>query len=200
MTGPLERRAVDIARLADERWDLLVVGGGIVGAGALLDAASRGLKVALVEQDDIAAGTSSRSSRLIHGGLRYLQQGEVGLVREALAERARLLRLAPHLVRMESFLFPIYGPRFVKRAFYEIGLTAYDLLGSTASAGRHRHLGLDETLAYAPNLVRRTCGARCSTTTRWRTTRGSRSRSWARPSPAHRVRPSPSRVSGHSAP
>jgi glycerol-3-phosphate dehydrogenase len=76
------------------------------------------------------------------------------LVREALAERARLLRLAPHLVHMEAFLFPIYGPRAVKRAFYEIGLTAYDLLGSTASAGRHRHLGIDETLAYAPNLVR----------------------------------------------
>jgi glycerol-3-phosphate dehydrogenase len=130
------------------------VGGGIVGAGALLDAASRGLKVALVEQDDIAAGTSSRSSRLIHGGLRYLQQGQVGLVREALAERAHFVRLAPHLVRMEAFLFPIYGPRLVKRAFYEIGLTAYDLLGSTASAGRHRHLGLDETLAYATNLVR----------------------------------------------
>jgi glycerol-3-phosphate dehydrogenase len=154
VTGPLERRAADLARLADERWDLLIVGGGIVGAGALLDAVSRGLKVALIEQDDIASGTSSRSSRLIHGGLRYLQQGEVGLVREALGERARLLRLAPHLVRMETFLFPIYGPRLVKRAFYEIGLTAYDVLGSTASAGRHLHLGLEETLAYAPNLVR----------------------------------------------
>ncbi len=155
MTGPIERRAADLARLADERWDLLIVGGGIVGAGALLDAASRGLKVVLIEQDDIAAGTSSRSSRLIHGGLRYLQQGQVGLVREALAERARLIRLAPHLVRMEAFLFPIYGPRVVKRAFYEIGLTAYDLLGSTASAGRHRHLGLADTLDYAPDLVRK---------------------------------------------
>ena len=97
MTGPLERRAVDIARLADERWDLLVVGGGIIGAGSLLDAVSRGLRVALVEQDDIAGGTSSRSSRLIHGGLRYLQQGEVGLVRESLAERAQLMQLAPVL-------------------------------------------------------------------------------------------------------
>ncbi len=155
MAGPIARRAADLARLADERWDLLIVGGGIVGAGALLDAASRGLKVALVEQDDIAAGTSSRSSRLIHGGLRYLQQGHVGLVREALAERARLMTLAPHLVRMEAFLFPIYGPRALKRAFYEIGLTAYDLLGSTASAGRHQHLGLADTLAYAPNLVRK---------------------------------------------
>ncbi len=155
MADPLARRTTDLARLADERWDLLIVGGGIVGAGALLDAVSRGMKVALVEQDDIASGTSSRSSRLIHGGLRYLQQGEVGLVREALAERARLLRLAPHLVRLEAFLFPIYGPRGITRAFYEAGLTAYDLLGSAASAGRHRHLGVDETLAYAPNLVRR---------------------------------------------
>src|SRR5512134_2065743 len=98
------RRAADLGRLADERWDLLVVGGGIVGAGAMLDAVSRGLKVALVEQDDLGSGTSSRSSRLIHGGLRYLQQGRVGLVREALHERARLLRLAPHLVRLEPFL------------------------------------------------------------------------------------------------
>ena len=154
MTTPLERRAADLARLADERWDLLVVGGGIVGAGALLDAASRGLRVALVEQDDIAAGTSSRSSRLIHGGLRYLQQGQVGLVREALAERARLLRLAPHLVRLEAFLFPIYGPPGLKRAIYEIGLTGYDVLGSRKSAGRHRHLGTDEAIEYAPNLRR----------------------------------------------
>ena len=107
---PLARRGADLERLADEPWDLLVVGGGIVGAGAFLDAASRGLRVALVEQDDIASGTSSRSSRLIHGGLRYLQQLEVRLVREALPERARLLRLAPHLVRLEAFLFPLYGP------------------------------------------------------------------------------------------
>ena len=155
MTSPLERRTADLTRLADERWDLLIVGGGIVGAGALLDAASRGLKVALVEQDDLAAGTSSRSSRLIHGGLRYLQQFEVSLVREALAERARLLQLAPHLVRLEAFLFPIYGVRGIMRAFYGAGLTAYDLLGSAASAGRHRHLGVDETLAYIPNLARK---------------------------------------------
>jgi glycerol-3-phosphate dehydrogenase len=155
VTGPLQRRSADLARLADERWDLLIVGGGIVGAGALLDAVSRGMKVALVEQDDIAAGTSSRSSRLIHGGLRYIQQGQVALVREALSERARLLRLAPHLVRLEAFLFPIYGPRLVKRAFFEVGLTAYDLLGSRASARHHRGLGMDETLAWAPDLVRR---------------------------------------------
>ncbi len=151
---PLERRQRDLRRLADEPWDLLVVGGGIVGAGALLDAASRGLRVALVEQDDIAAGTSSRSSRLIHGGLRYLQQFHVGLVREALAERARLLRLAPHLVGLETFLFPLYGPPVVTRAFYEAGMTMYDALGSARSGGRHRHLSTAATLEYAPHLRR----------------------------------------------
>jgi glycerol-3-phosphate dehydrogenase len=154
VTTPLERRAADLARLADEPWDLLIVGGGITGAGALLDAASRGLKVALVEQDDIAAGTSSRSSRLIHGGFRYLEHGRVGLVREALAERARLLRLAPHLVRLQVFLFPLYGRAGVTRAYYGLGLTAYDLLGSRRSAGRHRHLGVSATLEYAPSLRR----------------------------------------------
>lgn len=152
---PLARRGADLERLANEPWDLLVVGGGIVGAGALLDAASRGLRVALVEQDDIAVGTSSRSSRLIHGGLRYLQQFEVNLVREALRERARLLRLAPHLVRLEDFLFPLYGPRVATRALYTAGLTMYDLLGSAKSGGRHRQLSASETLDYAPDLVRK---------------------------------------------
>jgi glycerol-3-phosphate dehydrogenase len=150
---PLERRSADLRRLGDEQWDLLVVGGGIVGAGALLDAASRGLRVALVEQEDIAVGTSSRSSRLIHGGLRYLQQLEIPLVREALAERARLLRLAPHLVRLESFLFPLYGPRVLTRAFYGAGVLLYDILGSRRSGGWHRHLSVEETLEYAPDLV-----------------------------------------------
>lgn len=151
---PLVRRAADLDRLANERWDLVVVGGGIVGAGALLDAASRGMRVALVEREDIAAGTSSRSSRLIHGGLRYLQHGRIGIVRESLAERARLLRLAPHLVRLETFLFPLYGPPVLARAMYGAGLTGYDLLGSRKSAGRHRHLGIEEALDYAPALAR----------------------------------------------
>jgi glycerol-3-phosphate dehydrogenase len=152
--GPLERRAADLAALADEPYDLVIVGGGIVGAGALLDAASRGLRVALVEQDDIAAGTSSRSSRLIHGGLRYLEQLRFGLVREALAERSRLLRLAPHLVRLEPLLFPLYGWPVVNRAFYGSGILLYDLLGARLDGGFARHLSKGETLDWAPDLRR----------------------------------------------
>jgi glycerol-3-phosphate dehydrogenase len=154
VTGPVERRAGDVARLADESWDVLIVGGGIVGAGALLDATSRGLKAALIEQTDIAAGTSSRSSRLIHGGLRYLEQLRIPLVREALAERRRLLRLAPHLVTLEPLLFPIYGLPFATKAFYDAGLTLYDLLGARHDGGWHRRLGVDATLGIAPSLRR----------------------------------------------
>jgi glycerol-3-phosphate dehydrogenase len=153
-SAPLERRRRDLETLARERWELLVVGGGIVGCGILLDAASRGLRAALVEQDDIAVGTSSRSSRLIHGGLRYLEQFQVGLVREALAERARLLRLAPHLVHLETQLFPVYGVPAAHRAFYGSGLAFYDLLGARREGGRARHLGVEGTLELAPQLRR----------------------------------------------
>jgi glycerol-3-phosphate dehydrogenase len=151
---PIERRRADLQRLAAERWDVLVVGGGVTGAGAALDAASRGLSVALVERIDIAAGTSSRSSRLIHGGLRYLEQFRFGLVREALAERSRLLRLAPHLVRLEPLLFPLYG-NALARPFYGSGLTLYDLLGAARDGGRHRHLGQAEAVASTPALRRK---------------------------------------------
>lgn len=88
--------------------DILIIGGGIVGAGAARDAAMRGLKVALVEQEDLAYGTSSRSSKLVHGGLRYLQQGELSLVFESVSERRVLLEIAPHLVQPLGFLFPLY--------------------------------------------------------------------------------------------
>ena len=150
--APGDRRRSDLSTLAGETFDVLVVGGGIVGCGALLDATSRGLRAALVEREDIAVGTSSRSSRLIHGGLRYLQQFRISLVREALAERARMLRLAPHLVRLEPLLFPLYGRRVVTRGFYEAGLTLYDFLGARRDGGWHRHLSVDETLERSPAL------------------------------------------------
>jgi glycerol-3-phosphate dehydrogenase len=153
--GPLDRRRATLETLARERFDLVVVGGGIVGAGILLDAASRGLRAALVEQDDIAAGTSGRSSRLIHGGLRYLAQLRISLIRESLEERARLIRLAPHLVTIEPFLFPIYGLPLVHRAFYGAGLTAYDILGAARDGGRCRHLSARAALRATPILRRR---------------------------------------------
>jgi glycerol-3-phosphate dehydrogenase len=153
--SPLAARAAALARLADERWDVLVVGGGIVGAGALLDATSRGLRAALVERDDLAVGTSSRSSRLIHGGLRYLETFRFHLVREALAERSRLLRLAPHLVRLEPFLFPVYGLPLAHQAFYGSGLLLYDLLGAARDGGFSKHLGPGAALERAPMLRQR---------------------------------------------
>ena len=100
-------RADQISRLRSQSFDVLVIGGGITGVGVALDAASRGLRTALVERDDFASGTSSKSSKLVHGGLRYLQQGEVRLVYEALYERQRLRRNAPHLVSMLPFMLPI---------------------------------------------------------------------------------------------
>ena len=101
-------RSDNLARLGVGTYDVLVVGGGITGAGVALDAAARGLRTALVERDDFASGTSSKSSKLVHGGLRYLQNGDVRLVYEALHERQRLLRNAPHLVKVLPFLIPVF--------------------------------------------------------------------------------------------
>jgi glycerol-3-phosphate dehydrogenase len=152
---PAERRRRALETLAAEHFDVLVVGGGIVGVGALLDATSRGLRAGLVEQSDIGSGTSGRSSRLIHGGLRYLEQLHFGLVAEALAERSRLLRLAPHLVSLEPFLFPVYGIPIVHQAFYGAGIFLYDLLGSYRDGGFARHLRPSSVVEYAPGLKRR---------------------------------------------
>jgi glycerol-3-phosphate dehydrogenase len=152
--SPLEGRARDLATLANEPLDVLVVGGGIVGSGSALDAATRGLRVGLVERDDIAIGTSSRSSRLIHGGLRYLEQYQFGLVREALRERSRVLYLAPHLVSMQPLLFPLFGWPLVTRVFYQTGMTLYDVLGARHDGGWHRHLSVEQVLEHAPAMRR----------------------------------------------
>lgn len=148
-------RTEALSALAGERFDVLIVGGGIVGAGALLDATSRGLRAALVEQRDIASGTSGRSSRLIHGGLRYLEQLHFGLVYEALEERARLLRLAPHLVTLEPFLFPIYGIPLLHQGFYGSGIFLYDLLGARRNGGFAKHLRPSSAIEYTPDLRRK---------------------------------------------
>ncbi len=152
-TVALSTRRSDLARLANERWDVLVVGGGITGCGILLDAASRGLRAALIERDDIAVGTSSRSSRLVHGGLRYLEQMQLGIVREALRERRLLLQIAPHLVRLRPFLFPLYGGPLT-RPFYGTGLSIYDLLGAGAGGGMHHYLSVADALVDVPVLRR----------------------------------------------
>ncbi len=128
-TDPLAQRATALDALGRDPFDVLIVGGGITGVGALLDATSRGLRAALVECDDLAVGTSSRSSKLIHGGLRYLEQFRFGLVREALAERANLLRIAGHLVHLETFAVPLYGSP-LRVPYMGAGLVLYGLLGA----------------------------------------------------------------------
>jgi glycerol-3-phosphate dehydrogenase len=146
------RRRSDLQRLSDETFDVLVIGGGVTGAGIALDAATRGLSVALVEQRDYAAGTSSRSSKLIHGGLRYLEQMNFGLVREALRERGLLLtELAPHLVRPVSFLFPLTHHVW-ERAYIGTGIQMYDTMGGARHLPRHRHLSRRASLALMPAL------------------------------------------------
>src|SRR3712207_1612067 len=152
--SPASRTAA-LATLAQEELDVLVVGGGVTGCGTLLDAVTRGLSCGLLEQRDLASGTSSRSSKLIHGGLRYLEMYDVGLVREALRERGLLLtRLAPHLVRPVPFLYPL--TRHWERPYVGAGLLMYD---GMAKAGRydvglprHRHLLKRQVLRVAPDL------------------------------------------------
>jgi glycerol-3-phosphate dehydrogenase len=147
-------RAEALRSLAEDEFDVLVVGGGVVGAGAALDAVSRGLSVALIEAADWAAGTSSRSSKLIHGGLRYLEQRDFGLVREALRERALLLtRIAPHLVRPVPFLYPLRH-RMWERFYVGAGIGLYDSMGGARAMPRHRHLSHRHALRLAPALRR----------------------------------------------
>ena len=150
-TPPLPTKRQDLlARLAaSPRYDLAVVGGGATGLGVALDAASRGLKVVLVEAQDFAKGTSSRSTKLVHGGVRYLAQGNISLVREALHERSTLLHNAPHIAQPLAFVIPTY--RWWEAPFYGMGLTLYDLLAGKAGLGKTGLLGRTKTLDLLPD-------------------------------------------------
>src|SRR5438132_9507914 len=130
--------------------DMAVIGGGATGVGIAVDAASRGYSVCLVQQSDFGQGTSSRSTKLVHGGVRYLQQGNVSLVMEALKERGILRHNAPHLVHDLAFVVPNYA--WWEGPFYGIGMKVYDLLAFRYGFGKSRHLGKEEVLAHIPNL------------------------------------------------
>jgi glycerol-3-phosphate dehydrogenase len=150
------RRAEMLDRLESESFDVLVIGGGITGTGVALDAASRGLRTALVERDDFASGTSSKSSKLVHGGLRYLQQGEVRLVYEALRERERLRKNAPHLVKVLPFMIPILTrdgvvSRKIARAMGS-AMWMYDLTGGWRIGKMHRRLKKDAAFEHLPTM------------------------------------------------
>ena len=147
------QRVSALKSLAFENFDVLVIGGGVTGVGAALDAASRGLKVALVENQDFAAGTSSRSSKLIHGGLRYLEQYDFKLVREALRERELMVTtLAPHLVKPVGFLYPLHE-KYRERTYVGAGLALYDILrGFQRALPWHKHLSEKKLAAIAPSL------------------------------------------------
>jgi glycerol-3-phosphate dehydrogenase len=148
------QRAAHLARMAEEDFDIVVIGGGVTGCGAALDAASRGLRVALVEQRDYSSGTSSRSSKLFHGGIRYLEHRNFTLVREALAERNLMLNLVcPHLATPVSFLYPLHH-RFWERLYVGAGVLIYHLMASFADnpLPRHTHLSRHEALEIAPAL------------------------------------------------
>ncbi|WP_106187572.1 glycerol-3-phosphate dehydrogenase [Umezawaea tangerina] len=151
--GPLEREE-SWRRLETETFDVVIIGGGVVGVGAALDAATRGLRVALVEARDLASGTSSRSSKLFHGGLRYLEQLEFGLVREALRERELMLnRIAPHLVKPVAFLYPL-TKRVWERPYTAAGLFLYDSMGGRRSVPGQKHLTRAGALRMVPALKR----------------------------------------------
>lgn len=137
-------------REREKVWDFVVIGGGATGVGCAVDAASRGFSVLLLEQNDFGKGTSSRSTKLVHGGVRYLAQGNLSLVREALKERAILLKNAPHHVRKQSFIVPVYS--FYDKFFYGAGLKLYNILSGKNGFGKSRILSKRETLGRLPNI------------------------------------------------
>src|SRR5687768_987123 len=148
----LMNRVSSLNRLVsrDEPWDFAVIGGGATGVGVAVDAASRGYSCCLLEGSDFGKGTSSRSTKLVHGGVRYLQRGNISLVMEALKERGILRRNAPHLVRDQAFVVPNYS--WWEAPFYGIGMKVYDMLAGRYGFGRSRLLSRDEVLERIPTL------------------------------------------------
>src|SRR5580658_6456258 len=138
------------ARERSEPWDMIVVGGGATGAGVAVDAVSRGYATLLLEQHDFGKGTSSRSTKLVHGGVRYLQQGNISLVMEALKERGILRQNAPHLVHDLAFVVPNYV--WWEAPFYGIGMKVYDMLAGKYGFGKSRHLSKQDVLRHIPTL------------------------------------------------
>jgi glycerol-3-phosphate dehydrogenase len=153
-TPPAVARRIALDALARETFDVLVIGGGITGAGVARDAAMRGLRTALVEKDDFASGTSSRSSRLVHGGVRYLEHGDLRLVFESSHERRVLRRIAPHLVRPLAFTWPVYSGARIARWKLAAGLTLYDLLAMFRNVARHERLNAGGVAQREPRLRR----------------------------------------------
>jgi len=134
----------------DREWDIVIIGGGATGLGCAVDAASRGYKTLLLEQYDFSKGTSSRSTKLVHGGVRYLQQGDISLVFEALKERGLMFKNAPHLVRNQSFIIPTYD--FWGGPFYTVGLKVYDLMAGKLGLGPSMHLSREEAIQALPTV------------------------------------------------
>jgi len=134
----------------DKIWDVIIIGGGATGLGAAVDAASRGFSTLLAEQWDFAKGTSSRSTKLVHGGVRYLAQGDLSLVFESLQERGILMKNAPHLVRNTQFIIPVYD--WWEGPFYNIGMKVYDLMAGKYGIGTSKKISIDDTMAAIPNL------------------------------------------------
>lgn len=147
-----DTRTRNLKRFADETFDLAIIGGGITGAGIARDAAMRGMKVALLEKGDFASGTSSRSAKMIHGGLRYLKHMHLKLVKESLRERGALVRLAPHLVHPVQYILPVYKGAKDKRFEIKIGLIGYDLLARSHAIGHHEMLSKNEIAKLEPSL------------------------------------------------
>lgn len=145
-------RAANIQNLSDTVFDVLIIGGGITGAGTARDAAMRGLTVAVIDKNDFASGTSSRSSRLIHGGIRYLENGQIHMVRESSRERAILLEIAPHLVHRQRFTWPIYRAARIPGWKLEIALTFYDRLARYPKLWRHERLDKKSVMEFEPAL------------------------------------------------